>query len=186
MHYNGNPSSAQGERLMAFQAILRTVSHCAPGFCSKLQYNEEYWQLDEDQMADKSCIVDRIIDEAALSLKHFIECHFIMDSDTIAFSGSIDATKVPPIIVPNYRKGVIVGGAHPNHFISLLENDGDARLNKEMKFASEVKNGTVSFQTMRKPGLNPYLQLMAQPQTKNESFNFNDDFWQLLRKLKLY
>ena len=35
---------------------------------------------------------------------------------------------------------------------------------------------------MRKPGLSPYLQLMAQPQTKNETSSFNYYFAATLKK----
>jgi hypothetical protein len=200
--YNCNPSSAQGERLMAFQAVLRTISPrasqiFAANFHGANDRNvmKKCRQLDREQMGNMSCIINRSTDEAALTLKHFIECHFTKESDTVAFSASIDATKVPPIVVPNYSVRAIVGGAHPNHFIPILENDGDERIqflsivdqfndkgNKEMKFAAEIKNGTLSFQTMRKPGLNPYLQLMARPQTKNEPSSFNDDFSAALKK----
>jgi hypothetical protein len=92
----------------------------------------------------------------------------------------------------HHRYGKIVGGAAPWHSISIPEDDdGNSRIeitdsfsgdNATKKTAYEVKVVTVCYQHMYKKGISPFLSLIARPQTKNESSDFNKRASKIMEK----
>jgi hypothetical protein len=77
---------------------------------------------------------------------------------------------------------VLVGGAYPNHYITLegLDKEAIATLLEEYNagkhaiLAEEVKVCVLIFQCVA-PGMSPLLVLVGRPQTNNESSNFGSD-----------
>ena len=116
-------------------------------------------------------------------------------NDVVAFSVSIDATKVAPMVQTNQRYRALVGGAAPNHFIRLpvdvddnavtdfiaceLENFNGIEPTK--KKAAEVKLATLSYQWTH-DGQSPYLQVSGRPQTKKQKSQFNFDIVNIFAK----
>jgi len=132
--------------------------------------------------------------EAVKVVVQHIKEHFVK-ADSIAFSESIDGTRIPKLAQANYRHKKIFGGAAPDHCIDLPEDDHDGSKvvaildlfkgdNPEKKLASEVKLGTLSLQ-WTPPGITPFLQVMARPQTKNQNSSFNFDFADVLKQAEV-
>ena len=100
----------------------------------------------------------------------------------IAFTLGIDATKLVKCWQVSTTHGVLVGGAYPNHYISLegLDKEAIATLLEEycagnhVVLAKEVKVCVLNFQCVA-PGMSPLLVLIGRPQTNNESSNFGSD-----------
>ena len=100
----------------------------------------------------------------------------------IAFMLGIDATKIVKCWQISTTHCVLVGGAYPNHYISLegLEKESVATLLEECQagkhgtLADEVKVCVLVFQCGA-PGMSPYLVLIGRPQTNNESSTFGSD-----------
>ena len=77
---------------------------------------------------------------------------------------------------------MLVGGAYPNHYISLegLDKETIATLLEEYNagkhalLAEEVKVCVLNFQCVA-PGMSPLLVLIGRPQTNNESSKFGSD-----------
>ena len=77
---------------------------------------------------------------------------------------------------------MLVGGAYPNHYITLegLDKEAIATLLEEYNagehaiLAEEVKVCVLIFQCVA-PGMSPLLVLVGRPQTNNESSNFGSD-----------
>ena len=77
----------------------------------------------------------------------------------------------------------IVGGAYPNHFISVKDRNEEeiATILKKWcsgvygEIASEIKVAVISFQNTP-PGISPYFILMGRPQTINEQNDFGRKF----------
>ena len=100
----------------------------------------------------------------------------------IAFTLGIDATKLVKCWQVSTTHGVLVGGAYPNHYISLEGLDKEAiatlleeyRAGKHAVLAEEVKVCVLNFQCVA-PGMSPLLVLIGRPQTNNESSNFGID-----------
>ena len=97
----------------------------------------------------------------------------------IAFTLGIDATKLVKCWQVSTTHGVLVGGAYPNHYISLEGLDKEAiatlleeyRAGKHAVLAEEVKVCVLNFQCVA-PRMSPLLVLIGRPQTNNESSNF--------------
>ena len=79
--------------------------------------------------------------------------------------------------------GVLVGGAYPNHYISLDGQDKEkvVTLLEEYRagkhaavLADEVKVCVLTYQCVAR-GMSPYLVLVGRPQTNNESTKFGFD-----------
>lgn len=112
----------------------------------------------------------------------------LFKSSRVSITLGVDATALIPAYQICHSHGVIVGGAAPNHYISLegLDKDGVAKLLKECldgehgQLASEIKVVVLTFQ-QTPPGMSPYLVLVGRPQSKNE----NTD-WVTEGKSKLY
>ena len=100
----------------------------------------------------------------------------------IAFTLGIDATKIVKCWQISTIHCVLVGGAYPNHYISLkgLEKESVATLLEEYQagkhgtLSDEVKVCVLVFQCVA-PGMSPYLVLIGRPQTNNESSTFGSD-----------
>ena len=97
----------------------------------------------------------------------------------IAFSVGIDATKVVSCWQFSTTHCALVGGAYPNHMVSL-EGMGKEDIEKLIKqhkdgehgpLAEEVKVAVLTFQAVA-PGMSPYFVLVGKPQTNNESSDF--------------
>ena len=92
----------------------------------------------------------------------------------------MDATAVVKAHQISSSHGVIVGGAYPNHFISLEDKSKDEALEllKECQegihgpLANEIKVAVLCFQNTP-PGMSPYFVLVGRPQTTNENNDFS-------------
>ena len=97
----------------------------------------------------------------------------------ISFSCGVDATALVQVYQISTTHGAIVGGAYPNHFISLEDKTKNetVKLLKECqeglhgKLASEIKVAVLCFQNTP-PDMSPYFVLVGRPQTTNESNTF--------------
>jgi hypothetical protein len=47
-------------------------------------------------------------------------------TDRVAFSLSVDASKVAQVVQPNLKYGHVVGGAAPNHYIRIPDDDDES------------------------------------------------------------
>ena len=91
----------------------------------------------------------------------------------------IDATKLVKCYQVSTTHCALVGGAYPNHFVSLEDMDKPNidRLLKEYRdgihgpMAEEVKVAILTFQAVP-PGMSPYFVLVGRPQTINENSDF--------------
>ena len=99
---------------------------------------------------------------------------------SVAFSLSIDATKVPQVIEASTGYKAIIGGEYPNHLIDIKgksKEEVDAILDgKDKRYgvleeATEVKVAIATFQNCP-PGLPPSEIIAARPQSNNESNDF--------------
>ena len=103
-------------------------------------------------------------------------------SARILFSLGIDATKLVKSWQVSTTHCALVGGAAPDHYISLENLDKDSiiaiieeyRSGKKGILAEEVKVCLLVFQHMP-PGMSPYFVLIRRPQTINERSSFNLD-----------
>ena len=89
-----------------------------------------------------------------------------------------DGTKAPRTLSVSTRHKAILGGAAPNHMISLdrlTEEEVKAKLSPKSDIikADEMKLTVVTLQNPGR-GKPPFFVLVGQPQTINESSNFND------------
>ena len=97
----------------------------------------------------------------------------------VAFSCGVDATALVKAYQISSSHCAIVGGAHPNHFISLHgKTKTEAfKLLKECQdgkhgaLADEIKVAVLCFQNTP-TNMSPYFVLVGRPQTTNESNNF--------------
>ena len=107
---------------------------------------------------------------------------FVICRVRISFTLGIDATKLVKCWQVSTTHGVLVGGAYPNHYISLegLDKKSVATLlheyqaGKHRTLADEVKVCVLVFQCVA-PGMSPYLVLVGRPQTNNESTKFGSN-----------
>ena len=79
--------------------------------------------------------------------------------------------------------GVLVGGAYPNHYISLDGQDKEKIVTLLEEYhagkhatalADEVKVCVLTYQCVAR-GMSPYLVLVGRPQTNNKSTKFGSD-----------
>ena len=97
----------------------------------------------------------------------------------ISFSVGIDATALVKCYQLMSHHEAIVGGAYPNHFISVKDRNEEeiATILKKWcsgvygEIASEIKVAVISFQNTP-PGISPYFIFMGRPQTINEQNDF--------------
>ncbi len=99
-------------------------------------------------------------------------------SGPVTISLSFDGTKLPRVLSLNYTYNAIVGGAYPNHWISVDGKDEEwitAKLGSDSDIvrANEVKLAVVSVQRT-KLSRPCFFTLLGQPQTINMSSTFND------------
>ena len=136
---------------------------------------------------DTSLIIRRRSNELRKYVVELVK-KFFKQTDKVAFSVSIDGTKVVPLIQENKRYQIIVGGAEPHACISIplscsngkedqnQEADDNYRefvintlddFNKKQgskEIATEVKLVTLVFQ-WTPDGISPYHQISARAQT---------------------
>ena len=78
-----------------------------------------------------------------------------------------------------------MGGAHPNHFISVYEKTKEEVLSiledDNMVMAEEIKISVVGLQRVH-IGFFPYGISCGRPQTKNEAKNFNNKIVEVCKK----
>jgi hypothetical protein len=101
----------------------------------------------------------------------------------VSFSLSIDATKVPSELEISTTYAAIMGGAHPNHYISTRDMTSmqiESLLKQRntsptsIKLADEIKVVIMSFQNCP-PGVSPIEIIGVRPQTSNETSPFTED-----------
>eukprot|EP00978_Attheya_sp_CCMP212_P020410 scaffold58340_cov41-Attheya_sp.AAC.1 len=92
-----------------------------------------------------------------------------LGSGRLAFTLAIDGTKVAQTKQISQKYKAIIGGSHPNHFITLDS------LSDEL--AAEVKVDVIAvvMSCQRVPiGCSPYYVICGRPQTINEQSDFED------------
>lgn len=104
-------------------------------------------------------------------------------NNSFSFSYSIDGTAVVQGLFAHPESGKLVGGAYPNHAITLPDDHSDVleimdQFNEKKsgvrkKKADEIKIATIVMQGTI-DGESPLYQLFGQPQTKNMKSDFNE------------
>ena len=109
------------------------------------------------------------------------------DAKPVIISISFDGTKVPKALALSRVHKVIIGGAVPNHLISvegLSDEEVKALLDPDSDVvrADELKAGVVAIQLADK-GKPPFFNLVSQAQTINLSSCFNESVVQAILEL---
>ena len=126
-------------------------------------------------------IIDRITSNISK-----IRSSFANDSMRVAFTVGLDATCLVKGFQLSSSHGAIVGGIHPNHFISVNDRTPeevkvllkDCIDGKYGEAAPEIKVAVICFQRTP-PTMCPYLVLVGQPQ----SINLNSTFGSMVISL---
>jgi hypothetical protein len=120
------------------------------------------WMQKLNKRERKACLLESSVREMSDRMKEGIKKRCISGCD-VSFSLSIDATKVPSELEISTTYAAIMGGAHPNHYISTRDMTSmqiESLLKQwntsptSIKLADEIKVVIMSFQNCP-PGVSP-------------------------------
>ena len=126
----GKTNSHIGQKSMNFFMFISTASAQASRYCAANLFGPNIRSLRRhckkvDQVGNLPPITNQSIDDIVQDITAQVH-NFYTKDDTIAFSTSIDGTRVGEVLQVDKTNGVIVGGVAPNHHIVIPDFTGDA------------------------------------------------------------
>lgn len=168
--------SASGDR-KAFQFVSANLSSMsvrhAARLTSKLR-SDPFINIDQDELVNR-------IKQHIARIRSLRAAAGVSDS-RIAFTVGFDGTVLAKSFQVLHTKdgNVVVGGAYPNHFVPLPEDDTGGKIlcdyvaGKMGEPAAEIKVGVLSIQNTPARCC-PYVTLVGRPQSINEQSTFGEE-----------